>query len=90
VAQRATPAAESLRVHAALIESRDWGVAHLDLLAAQAHRATGIAQSVCAEYFAGLDWRLTLPHLAGLTEFFNRLVSAGRVPDGRLAFLPAA
>jgi chorismate dehydratase len=90
VAQRTTPVAESLRVHASLVESRDWGVEHLDVLAAQAHRATGIAQSTCAEYFAGLDWRLSLPHLAGLTEFFNRLVAAGRVPDGRLAFLPAA
>ncbi|MDF1502003.1 menaquinone biosynthesis protein [Roseisolibacter sp. H3M3-2] len=90
VAQRTTPVADALRVHAALVESRDWGVAHLGELSAQAHRATGIARSVCDEYLSGLDWRLSLPHLAGLTEFFNRLVAAGRVPDGRLAFLPAA
>jgi chorismate dehydratase len=37
-----------------------------------------------------LDYRLSYPHLAGLTEFFRRLVLAGRVPDGTLAFLPAA
>lgn len=90
VAQRTTPVAEALRVHAALIESRDWGVAHRAELARQAHQATGIAPRVCDEYLSGLDYRLSYPHLAGLTEFFRRLVVAGRVPDGRLAFLPAA
>jgi chorismate dehydratase len=90
VAQRATPVAASLAVHASLIESRDWGVAHVAELAAQAQAATGVPRSVCAEYFAGLDYRLGPAHLAGLTEFFNRLVRAGRVPDARLAFLPAA
>jgi chorismate dehydratase len=90
VAQRATPVAASLAVHAALIESRDWGVAHVPDLAGQAQAATGVPRSVCAEYFAGLDYRLGPAHLAGLTEFFDRLLRAGRVPDGRLAFLPAA
>jgi chorismate dehydratase len=90
VAQRRAPVAAALAVHAALIESRDWGLAHLPELAAQAHAATGVPRSVCAEYFRGLDYRLGPGHLAGLTEFFNRLVRAGRVPDGRLAFLPAA
>jgi chorismate dehydratase len=90
VAQRATPVAASLAVHAALIESRDWGVAHVPELAAQAQSATGVPRSVCAEYFAGLDYRLGPAHLGGLTEFFARLARAGRVPDARLAFLPAA
>ncbi len=90
VAQRSTPVAASLGVHAALIESRDWGLAHLPELAAQAQAATGVPRSVCAEYFRGLDYRLGPAHLAGLTEFFSRLVRAGRVPQGRLAFLPAA
>jgi chorismate dehydratase len=90
VAQRTTPVAEALRVHAALIESRDWGVAHRGELAQQAQRATGIALRTCDEYLSGLDYRLSYPHLAGLTEFFRRLVAAGRVPDGKLAFLPAA
>jgi chorismate dehydratase len=80
----------SLGVHAALIESRDWGLAHLPELAAQAQTATGVPRSVCAEYFRGLDYRLGPAHLAGLTEFFNRLARAGRVPRRRLAFLPAA
>ena len=89
VAQRTRPVAESLAVHASLIASRDWGVQHLDELATQAHANTGIAQDECREYFDGLDYRLSYKHLAGLTEFFRRLVTDGRVPDGRLAFLPA-
>jgi chorismate dehydratase len=90
VAQRTTAVADALRVHAALISSRDWGLRHLDLLAAQAAAATGIARRVCREYFAGLDYGLSYPHLAGLTSFFHRLVAKGRVPNGTLAFLPAA
>jgi chorismate dehydratase len=90
VAQRTTPVAEALRVHAGLIASRDWGLMHLDVLAQQATDATGVSLTVCHEYLSGLDYRLSYPHLAGLTDFFRRLVMAGHVPDGRLAFLPAA
>jgi chorismate dehydratase len=90
VAQRSTPVAAALRVHAALIESRDWGLRHLPLLAEQAWRATGVPRRTCEEYLSGLDYGLSYPHLAGLTEFFRRLVAAGRVPNGTLAFLPAA
>lgn len=90
VAQRSTPVADALRVHGSLIASRDWGLAHLDELAAQAARATGVPQPECRRYFDGLDWRLNLPDLEGLTEFLRRLELAGRVPKGKLAFLPAA
>jgi chorismate dehydratase len=90
VALRATPVADSLAVHANLIASRDWGLAHLDQLAAQAAIATGVKRSVCQEYLSGLDYGLSYQHLAGLTEFFRRLVAAGRVPNGSLSFLPAA
>ncbi len=90
VAQRTTPVADALRVHAGLIASRDWGLAHLDVLAEQAAKTTGMSLEVCHEYLSGLDYRLSYPHLAGLTDFFRRLVLAGHVPDGRLAFLPAA
>jgi chorismate dehydratase len=90
VAQRSLPVGESLRVHARLIESRDWGLAHLEPLATQAALATGVHRSVCLDYLSDLDYRLSYSHLAGLTEFFRRLVQAGRVPDGSLAFLPAA
>jgi chorismate dehydratase len=90
VAQRTAPVREALGVHASLIASRDWGLQHLDQLSAQAALASGVPREACLEYFAGLDYRLSYPHLAGLTEFFRRLVIAGRVPDGTLAFLPAA
>jgi len=90
VAQRNTPVEDSLKVHAALIRSRDWGLAHLDELSAQASRSTGVSLAECREYFAGLDWRLTMPDLEGLTEFLRRLELAGRVPKGKLAFLPSA
>ena len=90
VAQRRAPVHEALSAHASLIASRDWGLAHLEQLSAQAALATGVSREACAEYFSGLDYRLSYPHLAGLTEFFRRLVLAGRVPDGTLAFLPAA
>lgn len=90
VAQRSTPVAESLAAHAALIASRDWGLQNLSLLAEQASIATGVGRAACEEYFAGLDYGLGYEHLAGLTEFFRRLVAAGRVPNGTLSFLPAA
>jgi chorismate dehydratase len=90
VAQRTAPVDQALAVHAGLIASRDWGLQHLDTLAAQAALATGVLKNVCAEYLSGLDYGLSYHHLAGLTEFFRRLVAAGKVPDGSLAFLPAA
>ena len=90
VALRSTPVKAALAVHAALIESRDWGLAHLDVLAQQASQHTGVSKPRCLEYLTGLDYGLSYPHLAGLTTFFGRLVERGRVPNGTLAFLPAA
>jgi chorismate dehydratase len=90
VAQRTTAVDAALAVHARLIASRDWGLGHLGTLAEQASRLTGIARGICSEYLSGLDYGLSYPHLAGLTEFYRRLVNAGRVPNGTLAFLPAA
>jgi chorismate dehydratase len=90
VAQRATDVKEALVAHASLITSRNWGLQHLSELAEQAHKATGVARDVCAEYLSGLDYGLSYPHLAGLTEFYRRLVERGRIPNGTLTFLPAA
>jgi len=90
VAQRRTSVHASMAAHASLLASRDWGLANLPSLAAQAAGATGVPADRCLDYLSGLDYRLSYPHLAGLTEFFRRLVVAGRVPDGSLAFLPAA
>jgi chorismate dehydratase len=90
VAQRSTDVKEALLAHAGLIASRDWGLQHLPELAEQAHRAMGVERSICAEYLSGLDYGLSYPHLAGLTEFYRRLVERGRIPNGTLTFLPAA
>jgi chorismate dehydratase len=90
VAQRTTDVKEALLAHAGLIASRNWGLAHLPELAEQAHRATGVARAICDDYLSGLDYGLSYPHLAGLTEFYRRLVERGRIPNGTLTFLPAA
>ena len=88
--ETAEPIAEALGIHASLITSRNWGLENLQTLAEQACEATGVSNPVCHEYLSGLDYGLSYEHLAGLTEFFRRLVAAGRVPNGTLAFLPAA
>ena len=90
VAQRSTNVRQALNAHAGLIASRDWGLAHLSELADQAHTATGVSREICQEYLSGLDYGLSYPHLAGLTEFYRRLVERGRIPNGTLTFLPAA
>ena len=91
VAQRTADTAKALAVHAALIESRNWGLAHLDLLAQQAADRSGVSSAACLEYLSGLDYGFSYPHLGGLTEFYRRLTLAGKVAPGRLAFLnPAA
>jgi chorismate dehydratase len=90
VAQRTTNVRKALNAHAGLIASRDWGLDHLPELAKQAHLATGVSLSVCAEYLSGLDYGLSYPHLAGLTEFYRRLFERGRIPNGTLTFPPAA
>lgn len=89
VAQRTADTRAALDVHASLMASRDWGLSHLDQLAAQAALATGVTRAACLTYLSGLDYGLSYGHLAGLTEFFRRLVAAGKVPDGSLKFLAA-
>jgi len=90
VAQRSTDVKEALVAHAGLISSRNWGLHHLAELAEQAHHATNVKKEVCAEDLSGLDYGLSYSHLAGLTEFYRRLVERGRIPNGTLTFLPAA
>ncbi|HEY2804675.1 MAG TPA: menaquinone biosynthesis protein [Gemmatimonadales bacterium] len=77
-------------VHRALLASRKWGVANMPLLAEQAARSTDVEAGDCREYLAGLDYGLSYRHLAGLTNFFQRLAGRGIVPDGTLAFIGAA
>lgn len=89
VAQRTTDTHQALDAHASLIDSRNWGLKHLDQLAAQASLATGVPRAACQTYLSDLDYGLSYGHLAGLTEFFRRLVATGRVPNGSLSFLAA-
>jgi chorismate dehydratase len=77
-------------VHRRLLESRAWGLAHLDALAAAAAQSTGVQESVCRAYLGELDYALSYRHLAGLTDFFRRLAQEGLVPDGSLSFISAA
>ena len=89
-ARRAADPSAMRRGHQALLASRAWGLAHLDLLAEQAAEATRVPVTACREYLGGLDYALTYKHLAGLTDFFRRLAARGVVPDGSLQFLHVA
>lgn len=77
-------------IHQALLDARTWGLQHLDLLAENASAATGVPAAECRAYFAGLDYAFSEIHLAGLSDFFRRLVARGIVPDGSLRFLQVA
>lgn len=77
-------------VYLRLLESRTWGLAHLDLLADQAWATTGIPRAACRAYLDDLDYGFSYRHLAGLTDFFRRLARDGLVPDGSLSFITAA
>jgi chorismate dehydratase len=89
-ARRDTSAGAATLVHQRLLESRAWGLKHLDELAAEAARNTGVSEPVCRAYLGDLDYALSYRHLAGLTDFFRRLAQDGLVPDGSLSFISAA
>lgn len=89
-ARRETAPAAVRTVHQRLLESRAWGLAHLDVLAETAARNTGVSERTCREYLGDLDYALSYRHLAGLTDFFRRLAQEGLVPDGSLSFISAA
>jgi chorismate dehydratase len=87
----ASPAAVQ-RGHKALLDSRAWGLEHLDELAVEAARSTGVAIAVCREYLGGLDYALSQKHRAGLSKFFFELASKGIEPgmDVTLRFVDVA
>lgn len=90
VARREVNVRDALAVHGALIESRNWGLANLDRLASESSAACRLPSAVIREYLSGLDYGLGLEYLEGLSEFFRRLERVGKVPQGKLVFLPAA
>jgi chorismate dehydratase len=90
VARRDVAVRAALGVHASLIESRNWGVQHVRELSDELSASYRLPSPVLQEYLGGLDYGLGLDYLEGLSEFFRRLERAGKVPQGRLVFLPAA
>jgi chorismate dehydratase len=67
----ASPAAVQ-RAHETLLASRAWGLAHLDDLAAEASRKTGVPVAACREYLGGLDYAFSDRHRQALTDFLRR------------------
>ena len=90
VARRDVDVRAALALHGALIESRNWGLANIDRLAEELAPACHLPPMIVHQYLAGLDYGLGLPYLEGLSEFFRRLERVGKVPQGKLVFLPAA
>jgi chorismate dehydratase len=77
-------------LHRQLLASRAWGLEHLDLLAADAARSTGVSIATCRAYLGTLDYALGGPELEGLTTFFHRLAQDNLAPAGSLSFITAA
>ena len=67
----ASPAAVH-RGHAALLESRAWGLAHLDEIARETAQLTHLPVATCREYLSGLDYAFTDTHRAALSDFLRR------------------
>jgi chorismate dehydratase len=89
-ARRGGPGQSVREIHQALLQSKEWGLANLPVLAQQASEQTGIPVKGCLEYLSGLDYALSYRHLEGLTSFLRRLAARGMVTDGALAFLSVA
>ncbi len=69
------------RSYEALIGARAWGLTHLDDLAVDAARQTGISVPICREYLGGLDYALTQKHSASLNMFLIQLAYNGLLSD---------
>jgi chorismate dehydratase len=71
-ATRVASSAAVQRGHAALLESRAWGLAHLDEIARETARITQLPVATCREYLSGLDYAFTTTHRAALSDFLRR------------------
>jgi chorismate dehydratase len=73
-ARRSAAASASIHLaHTALLDSRVWGLAHLDDLAAEASRKTGVPVATCRKYLGGLDYAFGDSHRTALTDFVRRV-----------------
>jgi len=61
---------------------------HLEPLAPKRPRRRASLSRRASSICPGLDYGLSYAHLAGLTEFYRRLVVAGQVPDGTARLPP--
>lgn len=89
-ARREAPPKAVQGLHRSLLASREWGLAHLDLLAADAARVTGVPVRTCRDYLGTLDYALGGAEREGLTTFFHRLAQDRLAPAGTLSFITAA
>ena len=71
-ARRSADAAAMQRGHRTLLQSRAWGLAHLDELAAEAASITHLPVAACREYLSGLDYAFTDRHRSALNDFLRR------------------
>jgi len=60
------------RGHSALLESRSWGLSHLDELATETAESTSLPVQTCREYLSGLDYAFTDRHRSALNDFLRR------------------
>ncbi len=74
-ARRVANADSRKTAHESLLASRAWGLAHLDDLAADASRKTGVPVAACREYLGGLDYAFSDRHRTALTDFLRRVGS---------------
>jgi chorismate dehydratase len=71
-ARRQASAAAVQRGHTTLLESRAWGLAHLDELAREAARAAALPEATCRAYLSGLDYAFGDTHRVALNDFLRR------------------
>jgi chorismate dehydratase len=71
-ARRAADPAAVQRGHNALLDSRAWGLAHLDEIAQETAQTTQLPVATCREYLSGLDYAFTDTHRTALGDFLRR------------------
>lgn len=71
-ARRSADPAGVQRGYRTLLDSRAWGLTHLDELATETARITGISVAACREYLSGLDYAFTDRHRSSLNDFLRR------------------
>ena len=82
-ARRDAPHESVQAVHRGLLDSRAWGLEHLEELAREAHQRTGVTEQACREYLGDLDYALVVP-APGRTDRLLPAAGPGGVGAGRV------